>query len=191
MPRTVTKRADVLPALAELFRERGYDGVSLSAITARTGLGKGSLYNFFPGGKAEMAAAVLDEIDCWFEARVFTPLRAGPEGIATMLDAVDTFFHSGGRVCLAGAFALAETRDTFAERVRPYFRRWLDALAAALVAAGHPPDRAADLAEEAIALIQGALVLGRGLEDPAVFSRRLAGLRARLTPPRAEHPLFK
>ena len=64
MPRVISERADALPALAEVFREHGFEGASLSLISERTGLGKGSLYHFFPGGKEEMAAAVLDDIGC-------------------------------------------------------------------------------------------------------------------------------
>ncbi len=47
----VTERSDVTQILAEIFREHGYAGASLSEITNRTGLGKGSLYHFFPSGK--------------------------------------------------------------------------------------------------------------------------------------------
>ena len=67
MPRIVAERSDTLPVLAEVFREHGYEGASLSLISKATGLGKGSLYHFFPGGKEEMADAVLSEIDGWFE----------------------------------------------------------------------------------------------------------------------------
>jgi TetR/AcrR family transcriptional regulator, lmrAB and yxaGH operons repressor len=111
--RTFHERADVIPLVAEIFRELGYEGATLSQITARTGLGKGSLYNFFPGGKEEMAAAVLAEIDAWFERAVYAPLREDAPGpaIARMWAAVDDYFRSGGRVCLVGAFALSATRD--------------------------------------------------------------------------------
>ena len=51
MARTVAERSDVLPLLAEVFREHGYEGASLSLISKATGLGKGSLYHFFPGVK--------------------------------------------------------------------------------------------------------------------------------------------
>jgi AcrR family transcriptional regulator len=61
--RTLYERADVVPLLAEIFRELGFEGATLSRITERTGIGKGSLYHFFPGGKEEMAAAVLAEVD--------------------------------------------------------------------------------------------------------------------------------
>src|SRR5690348_16932169 len=51
MARVVAERSDVIPQLGELFRKHGFVGTSLSLITAHTGLGKGSLYHFFPGGK--------------------------------------------------------------------------------------------------------------------------------------------
>ena len=124
MPRVVAERADVIPALAEVFREHGYEGASLSVITVATGLGKGSLYHFFPGGKEEMASAVLDDVEGWFKAKVFAPLRDGsdPRGaICDMLEAVDTYFRSGRRVCLVGVLALADARDRFPARVRDYF----------------------------------------------------------------------
>jgi len=73
--KTVYERADVVPLLAEIFRELGYEGTTLSRITERTGIGKGSLYHFFPGGKEEMAAAVLADVDGWFER---APVRAAP-----------------------------------------------------------------------------------------------------------------
>ncbi len=75
MSRLIHTREDVLPVLGEVFREHGFEGASLSVITARTGLGKGSLYHFFPGGKEEMGQAVLAHIDGWFETEVYAPLR--------------------------------------------------------------------------------------------------------------------
>lgn len=68
--RTLHERADVIPLIAEVFREFGFEGTSLSRITEKTALGKGSLYHFFPGGKEEMAGAVLAHVDAWFEREV-------------------------------------------------------------------------------------------------------------------------
>ena len=185
MARMVMERADVLPLLGEVFREHGFEGASLALITERTGLGKGSLYHFFPGGKEEMARAVLAEIDGWFEAHVFRPLRAGDDpraAVAAMLADISVYFRSGCRVCLVGLFALGDVRSRFAAAVHGYFARWRDALADALARAGHDPADAADLAEEAVAAIQGALVLARALDDPGVFARMEARLRRRLLP---------
>ena len=182
MPRIVAERADALPALAEVFREHGYEGASLSLIGAATGLGKGSLYHFFPGGKEEMAKAVLGEIDAWFEQHVFATLREATrpeEGLAAMLDAVDGYFRSGRRVCLVGAFALGDTRDRFAREIHGYFSRWAAALCAALARGGRGAAAAAALAEEILADIQGAIVLARALDDPGAFARAVTRLRRR------------
>ncbi len=53
MAREAAARSDVIPALGETFRERGFSGASLSEITARTGLGKSSLYHFSPAEKLQ------------------------------------------------------------------------------------------------------------------------------------------
>ena len=183
MAKTVAERSDVVPLLGEVFREYGFDGASLAVIGERTGLGKGSLYHFFPGGKEEMAAAVLKEIDAWFEAEVYTPLRKASDpraAIDGMIGAVDTYFRSGRRICLVGAFALDNVRDRFATAVKGYFAEWRAALASALERAGSPPDIARALSEETVIAIQGALVLSRALDDPTVFSRALETTRARL-----------
>jgi TetR/AcrR family transcriptional repressor of lmrAB and yxaGH operons len=188
VPKSVAERADVLPALAECFREHGYEGTSLALIGEATGLGKGSLYHFFPGGKDEMASAVLAEIDAWFEQNVFAPLRkAEPpdDGIVAMFEAVETYFRSGRRVCLVGAFALGDTRDRFARGVRGYFERWIEALCLALIRAGRDTASSAALSEEVVAGIQGAIVLARGLDDPKTFTRAVERLRRAVfsTPP--------
>jgi AcrR family transcriptional regulator len=184
MARMVAERRDIIPELAEIFREHGYDGASLSLISQRTGLGKGSLYHFFPGGKAEMADAVLAEIGVWFEANVFAPLRgtAGPrDGLAAMFRAVEAYFQSGRRVCLVGAFALDATRDRFAERVSAYFEGWREALAHTLTQAGLAPADAADLAEDTLVRIQGAIVVARARQAPEVFPRTLARIQGDLS----------
>lgn len=183
MGRPPADRAALLPVLGEVFRAHGYEGASLALIGAATGLGKGSLYHFFPGGKEEMAAAVLGHIDDWFESHVFAPLEeaADPvQGCRDMLAAVDEYFHSGRRVCLIGVLALGEARDLFAERVNGYFRRWVIVLALALERAGHGAQEAMALSEEAVAVLQGALVLARALDEPAAFSRALKQCESRL-----------
>jgi AcrR family transcriptional regulator len=183
MPRIVNERSDALAALREIFREYGFEGASLSLIGARTGLGKGSLYHFFPGGKDQMAAAVLDDIDAWFEQQMFQPLRDGidaPNAIRGMFQTVDDYFRSGERICLVGAFALGDVRDRFAVQINGYFVDWRDALASALRRTGKDRNSAKAHAEETVAGIQGALVMARAQNDTRVFSRLLKCLEHRL-----------
>ncbi|OWV76165.1 TetR family transcriptional regulator [Rhizobium sp. R634] len=180
--KTVYERTDVVPLLAEIFRELGYEGTSLSRITERTGIGKGSLYHFFPGGKEEMASAVIAEIDAWFEHAIYRPLRNDDAGkaIAAMWTNVNDYFRSGGRICLVGAFALDDTRERFSAAIGDYFIRWIDALCSALMRAGCTGEKAQALAEECVSGIQGALVLSRALGDKTVFTRSLETLAKRL-----------
>jgi TetR/AcrR family transcriptional repressor of lmrAB and yxaGH operons len=181
VPAALLSREDAIARIAEVFREYGFAGTSLSAITEATGLGKGSLYNHFPGGKDQMGDEVLAHIDAWFEARIYAPLRQAGNprsAIAAMFDAVEDYFRSGRRICLVGAFALDATRDRFAAKVQGYFTAWIEALAAALARGGAHDAHA--LAEEVVAGIQGALVLSRALSDPGLFKRQLAQWRQRL-----------
>ncbi|MEN2976404.1 TetR/AcrR family transcriptional regulator (plasmid) [Tistrella bauzanensis] len=190
MARLIHERADVVRLLAEVFRAHGFEGASLGMIASETGLGRGSLYHFFPGGKEEMAAAVLAEIDRWFTEAVFAPLRAaaasgdGDAARAAMqgMCAVSSqYFRSGRRVCLVGAFALDSVRDRFALAIRSYFTAWIDALAAAIETTGVAAAPARQMAADAVADIQGAVVLARALDDTAVFEGRMRRLAARLT----------
>jgi len=184
MRRIAPDRDSLLAILAEVFREHGYEGASLSLIGEATRLGKGSLYHFFPGGKEEMAEAALAHIGGWFDRSVFLPLRPPSEpkeGILRMLAMVEDYFHGGERICLVGALALAQSRDRFSERISAYFRTWHHDLAKALVRGGAPTPRAESQAEEALAAIQGTLVLARALDDKAPFNRMMARLREELT----------
>lgn len=180
MARTVAERHEVIPVLAEIFRDYGYEGASLSRISERTGLGKGSLYHFFPGGKEDMATAVLAHIDDWFQRHVYAPLRQAGEPrdcVARMFDEVSRYFLSGRKVCLVGMFALGNERDRFADTVAGYFRDWAASLTGTLERGGVPRTAAQVLAEQIVGGIQGALVMARAWNDPHVFARITDALR--------------
>lgn len=183
MAKPVADRAELLPLLAEVFRAHGYEGATLSLISEATGLGKGSLYHFFPGGKQQMAAEVLAEIDNWFEINIFAALRSSEDparAVAAMIAAVDGYFRSGNRVCLVGVIALGASRDMFASEVHGYFQRWNDALCRLLTRSGVATRTARRRSTDALLTIQGALVLARALDDPKVFGRALTELPGRL-----------
>jgi len=165
--------------MGEVFREHGYEGATLTRMTQATGLGKGSLYHLFPGGKEEIAGLVLEEIAGWFEAALFGPLRE--EGaIERMFAEVARYFRSGGRVCLVGVFALGDTRDRFAVAIRAFFRSWVESLADALAGRGWGSGDAVLAAGRGVGELQGALVLARALGDEGVFLRRVAQVEREL-----------
>ncbi|MFJ4296084.1 TetR/AcrR family transcriptional regulator [Curtobacterium sp. NPDC089689] len=191
MARTVLDRSDVVLALAGVFRRRGFDGGSLSVIQQETGVGRGSLYHFFPNGKTDMAAAVLDQVGEWFEEHVYAPLRTAEdpaEAIGAMAEEVAGYFVSRERVCLFAAISLGDEQGAFTGPVRQYFTDWVDALATALRTGGLPADEAAERALDAVAAIQGALVLARAHDDDAVLLGIVDRTRRNLLADRSEPP---
>ncbi len=188
--RVPTRREDALPALAEAFREHGFEGASVAMLSKATGLGKGSLYNFFPGGKIEMMDAVLADIDGWFVTAIFAPLEQAGDSAAAiraMMADVTAYFRSGGRTCLVSSIGLGGSGDAFAGRTRGYFARWISALARCLEAGGVPAPLAVPLAEEVVSGIQGAIVLAHALGDQAAFVRILRRQEAALLATLASH----
>jgi TetR/AcrR family transcriptional repressor of lmrAB and yxaGH operons len=183
--KTVTERHEILPLIGEIFREHGYEGASFAIISSRTGLGKGSLYHFFPGGKKEMAEAMISLVDDWFEVEIFAGLRNHPEprqSINAMFDAVVAYFRGGTRMCLLGVLAINGDRDLFSERIQGYFMHWIDALAQALMKVGFTVEQAHMLATDVVITIEGALLLSRGLQQEDIFTQAIARLRGRCLP---------
>ncbi|MFC4584978.1 TetR/AcrR family transcriptional regulator [Sphaerisporangium corydalis] len=71
-------REKVLAAAAKLFRERGVAAVSMDAIAAEAGVGKGTLFRRF-GDKSGLAVALLDERERELQERViYGPPPLGP-----------------------------------------------------------------------------------------------------------------
>ena len=71
-------RAAVLDAAARLFAEHGVDGVTMDAVAAAAGVGKGTVFRRF-GDKAGLAVALLDDRErALQEAILFGPAPLGP-----------------------------------------------------------------------------------------------------------------
>jgi AcrR family transcriptional regulator len=120
---------------------------------SRTDLGKGSLYHFFPGGKAEMADAVLANLENWCETNIFRQRETGDDSsgaIYRVFDAVEQYFCSGQCVRLVGAMALDSSRDSFVNKVSAYFEQWSTTLSGALQRSGFSPPDAERLSYEVI-----------------------------------------
>jgi AcrR family transcriptional regulator len=164
----------------QVIRRNGYDGASLAELSKATGLGRSSLYHYFPEGKDDMVRAVLEHLGVELRATVFDPLRAPGQArrrIDAMVKAVDAFYHGGREACVLGNLVLGTSRTRFRRPLRAIFDEWIDALAAALADGGLAPAAARSRAEDAVLRIEGALVLAGGMDDPAVFGRALKRLR--------------
>lgn len=176
-------RETYIPQLLQLFRQHGYDGATLSKISEATGLGKASLYHYFPGGKEEMAHAVLDTLERWFDAQTSVPLRqAGSlkERLRAMGQKLYEAYEGGSQPCLYAILMTASTRDAFSDRVAQLMMSLIAAIAKAFEDEGYTPEASRRKGEDAAILIQGALILSQVLKDNHVFARTITELPQRL-----------
>ena len=181
-------REAIVARLFELFRRAGFEGVSISDVARATGLGKSSLYHHFPGGKADMAAAVLAHAEAWFEAEIIAPLRgdgARETRIDTMLAALDRLYDGGAKACLLASMLLGQSDNDIERAVRAALQGWIDAIAEALTSTGLAGDEARKRAVSAVIQIEGALLVARALNAPAAFRQTLDGVREMLLRPNA------
>lgn len=179
MPAPLISKDDVVARLLTVIRRQGYDGASLSALSEATGLGRSSLYHYFPNGKDDMVGAALEHVASMMEATVFAPLRsnATPRArLLAMVRAIDAFYQGGRESCLLAALGFGEASGRFHDRVARLFEAWIAAIVGVLRDAGVPAATARVRAEEALVRVEGALVLARALDKPAIFARTLKAL---------------
>lgn len=175
MPHRKTDREAVIDAALELFRTRGYHHTSIADIAGACGLLKGSVYHYF-AGKQAIAAAALDRVIADSRATIFglasDPAVPPPQRLHNLIDAVEGYFAGRDGGCLMGSLALevGDAIPEFRERVQRYFDDWKAALAAVLEGR-YGAGRAGELAEDAIARAQGAILLMEVTKDPAVLRR--------------------
>src|SRR5512132_3404668 len=139
MPVALLSRDEVVERLMRVVRRHGYDGASLAELSKATGLGKSSLYHYFPAGKDDMVRAVLDHLERQLQETLFVPLRApGPVlgRLERMVETLDEFYRGGREACVLGNLVLGTSRTRFRRQLQAIFDEWIDALAGALVDAG-------------------------------------------------------
>jgi len=167
-------KAQILDQLIEVFRDYGYEGTTLTRLSQATGLGKASLYHHFPGGKEQMAAAVLERIQQGLEAMILNPLQqpgTPAARVRAMARVVAQFYDQGHAGCLLATMSAGQANDLFHGQVHKIFELWITALAQVAQEAGLDPQAARDWAEDVILQIQGALILARGLGNSTAFQR--------------------
>lgn len=172
-------KEDYVPTLFTLFRQYGYDGTTLSKISAATGLGKASLYHHFPGGKEDMVTSVLDHSDGWLQKNVLHLLTGDGDPHVRLQKMCDHIYdlHAGGtQPCLTAILAAGTGRDLFHDRVKNLLQTWIKAIANLLIEAGFDQDLALQRGQDALIAIQGALIISQNLDDVSLFLRTIQQL---------------
>lgn len=146
----------------------------MKMLAQEAGLAQAALYHFFPGGKNEMANAVLNELAATAADSVLQPLQ-GPgtarERLERMAEGLEHLYEGGKQPCLLGLFSSGEALSVFRTRLRASFRTLMSTVSSVLIEAGLPPQEAEQRAEDLVIRIQGSLVLSRVIGEAGPFSR--------------------
>lgn len=181
---------DVLIEVASrLFRLRGYYGVGLNDIVEESGVPKGSLYHYFPGGKEELAIEaihfskkmVMDSIKEALE-RFEDPIQA----FQAYLNQLAEIFGEGSEPQALSFATVAGEKHSTSEPIRlacqSAFSSWQSIYKRKLLAAGYAESQAKELSMIIHALVEGGILLSiteKSGQPLHVISEKIAVLLAR------------
>lgn len=148
-----------------VLARRGLHATAFSEVLAVTGASRGSIYHHFPGGKAELIEAVLDD----FGGLTDEALQGlhGQPVMAVVRGALDLWRErllSGecAAGCPVAAVTLAADSSRLENDCRATFDQWISTLSGALASGGlKGAGQAHALATLLMAAIQGGTVLAR------------------------------
>jgi TetR/AcrR family transcriptional regulator, lmrAB and yxaGH operons repressor len=167
--------AAVIDGVSRTFRRFGYEGATMRLLSEGTGLGRSSLYHYFPNGKVEMAHAALDCVERFLQRDFANALAArGPsrDRIGPILKLLLDYYEEGSIGCLLGALRFQDCPEDIARRVAALTELWIGIVAEFFEARGDGDARAA--AERAVILIQGALIVVGSSGRKATLRRTFA-----------------
>jgi TetR/AcrR family transcriptional regulator, transcriptional repressor for nem operon len=176
----MTKHDDLIAATKTLLWEKGYDATSPRAIQALSKAGQGSFYHHFKS-KKDLAATAMESV---VEERIaeFDEIfgDSGP-----VIERIERFLLAPrdelkgcriGRMVWDSAIGEDELRSPIVRYFRHIESRLIAALEQALasgeIEAIVPPEH---IAAVVLATIQGALTLGRAMQDPQWYARTIQG----------------
>jgi AcrR family transcriptional regulator len=169
-------RERIVEATAALFMQQGYSASGLKTIAEASEATTGSLYHFFPGGKAELAAATLRHAGARYEELVMAVIDAAPDPVTAMRDCFAAAAELLRVTDYADACPIATVALEVASSDEPLrlvtaeiFDGWLRAATERFEAEGIPPDRARDLGTLFIAALEGGFLLSRAAKDTAAM----------------------
>lgn len=167
-------RETVVADLVELFFRHGFDGTTLTMIAERTGLHRASLYHHFPGGKEEMARAVIEYSDRWGREFVVgvvnDPTTPAPERLRRIMRNMDEIHQLPTQLTPANAFVIGEAGALFAPHIQQWHYHglaWM--MTELLIVCGVPAAVARRRAWEYRISWEGGLVCARVLGDMSLF----------------------
>ena len=156
-------RARVVESAKERMRRHGVAATSMLEAIADAGAPRGSLYHYFPGGKAQLieeaTATACQEYETAFALlESLDATEAIPAMLAYWRDQVEATDYSAGCPVAAAALSGDETEGARAHAGRG-FTTWTGAIEKMLLTSGVPRVRAGALASLILSAIEGAVIV--------------------------------
>lgn len=173
----------ILDYAVGLFRQKGYRSTSMADIGKAAGLLKGSVYHHFPSKEAILIGAV-ERLSIHFQETVFTLAydrsRSERERLCAMIDLIEAYFREH-KTCVMAHLAVEGMEDVpeAGDRVARFFVTWREAFAIVL-APRYGDAVAQSLAEDAIAQLEGAVIMLNIFNDMGSLDRACSYIRALL-----------
>ena len=168
MPSVPKHRQPIIDAAVTLFRRQGYSTTGLNEIVAASGAPKGSLYYYFPKGKASIAVAAIEEAGLRVERTVRDLADKTPSTAVLLLEHARLLarwmkasrFRDGCPITTVLLELAPGDRGVAAAGRKAYAAR-LAVTVAKLEADGFDPKTAEALAVLCVSALQGALIQSR------------------------------
>ena len=124
---------NILDTSIELFFQKGIEATSISDITAKTGISKGSLYFHFPDKQTLVSEALSRYENSFFEfINVSLQGNSPGEKMENFFESVKkmhkTKNYSGGCIFGNTALEMADKNDSLSQMVKHVFDRWASIL---------------------------------------------------------------
>ncbi|MCE1190755.1 MAG: TetR/AcrR family transcriptional regulator [Acidovorax sp.] len=181
-------RERILDAAAQLFREKGFDGIGVADLMKSAGLTHGGFYGHFASKDelmAQASARALQRLQSAWAALAREAAAQGQEPLAAIEAAYLSPRHrdAPGQGCLLAALGSDTARQGPAVRraVTEGVRAQLDGLAGLVPGRTKAAKRQRALAD--YASLVGAMVLARAVDDPALSDEILHAAAAALRLP--------
>jgi AcrR family transcriptional regulator len=165
-------RDRIVQRSAELFRHQGFAGTGVKQIVAEASAPFGSLYHFFPGGKAQLGEEVIrwsgaiygQLIEAFFLPGT-NPVAATRDFFAAAAETLRETDYADACPIATVALEVSSTNEPMRKACAEVFDSWIDGASERLVQSGLSRKRSRALAISMLASLEGAFVLARALRS--------------------------
>lgn len=184
----VNTRTRIVSATCDLFRRQGMTGTGLKQIAVAAKAPFGSIYHFFPGGKAQLAEEAIRTSGGMYGAHVISVFQACPD----LLVAIETAFVGAAAALRDSDFAeacpietialeVASTDEPLRRATADVFTDWIESGTRQIENSGLSQPARRRLIIGFINSLEGAFVLSRALRstEPLEAAGRMVLLAAR------------